>query len=62
MDDHVRLLLGQLLALIALMGATIEYAELAKRRARDRRRHAETAAMQEAGLRGLVRALLIDGR
>jgi len=62
MDDPVRLLLGQSLTLIALMGATIEYAELAKRRAADRRRDAETAAMQEAGLRGLVRALLINGR
>ena len=62
MDETVRLLLGQSLALIALMGATIEYAELTKRRAADRRRDAEAAAMQEAGLRGLVRALLIDGR
>jgi hypothetical protein len=62
MDDPVRLLLGQSLTLIALMGATIEYAEVAKRRAADRRRDAETAAIHEAGLRGLVRALLINGR
>jgi hypothetical protein len=60
MDEHMRLLLGQSLALIALIGATIEYAELAKRRAAQRVMQAEMAAVEEAGLRGLVRALLID--
>jgi hypothetical protein len=33
MDEQMRLLLGQSLSLIALIGATIQYAELAKRRA-----------------------------
>lgn len=60
MDEHMRLLLGQSLSLIALIGATIEYAELAKRRAAQRVVRAEMAAVEEAGLRGLVRALLVN--
>ena len=60
MDEQMRLLLGQFLTLIALLGATIEYAELAKRRAAQRVIRAEMAAVEEAGLRGLVRALLVD--
>ena len=60
MDEPMRLLLGQSLSLIALIAATIEYAELAKRRAEQRIVRAEMAAVEEAGLRGLVRALLVD--
>jgi hypothetical protein len=60
MDEDMRLMLGQSLALIALIGATIEYAELAKRRAAQRVVRAEMAAVEEAGLRGLVRALLVN--
>jgi hypothetical protein len=60
MDANLRLLLGQGLSLIALIAATIEYAELAKRRAAQRIRRAEMAAGEEAGLRGLVRALLVN--
>ena len=56
----MRLLLGQSLTLIALIAATIEYVELAKRRAAQRIVRAEMAAVEEAGLRGLVRTLLID--
>jgi hypothetical protein len=60
MDEQMRVLLGHSLSLIALIGATIQYAELAKRRAEQRHIRAEMAAVEEAGLRGLVRALLID--
>jgi hypothetical protein len=60
MDANLRLLLGQCLSLIALIAATIEYAELAKRRAAQRIERAEMAAGEEAGLRGLVRALLVN--
>jgi len=60
MDEQMRLLLGQSLTLIALLGATIEYAEVARRRAAQRIIRAEMAAVEEAGLRGLVRALLVD--
>lgn len=60
MDDHVSLILGQFLALAALIGATIEYAELARRRAARRRRD-EIAAEEAAGLRSLVRTFLTDG-
>jgi hypothetical protein len=59
MEDYVRLLLGQSLALVMLIGVTIEYAELAKRRAATRRR-SEIEAIEQAGLRGLVRTLLVD--
>jgi len=54
MDEPMRLLLGKSLSLSALIAATIQYAELAKRRAEQRIVRAEMADVQEAGLRGLV--------
>ncbi len=62
MDDHARILLAQSLSLIALIGVTIEYAEMAKRRAARRLLQSEIAAAQDAALRGLVRTLLVDDR
>ena len=51
--------LAQPLALIALIGATIEYATMIRRRKqRARERAADDAA--EAGLRGLIRVLVVD--
>jgi hypothetical protein len=60
MDDHARILLAQSLSLVALIGVTIEYAEIAKRRAMQRIIQSEIAAAQEIALRGLVRTLLVD--
>jgi hypothetical protein len=51
-------LLGQLIAIAALLGATIEYIEILRRRRSARRAAAERSASEEAGLRGLVRVLL----
>ncbi len=62
MEDHARLVLAQSLSLIALIGVTIEYAEMTKRRAARRMLQFEVAAAQEAALRGLVRTLLVDER
>jgi hypothetical protein len=59
--DDVQLL-GRLVAFAALIAATIEYAEILARRELERRRRGELAAVQEAGLRGLVRLTLMDGR
>jgi hypothetical protein len=53
-------LLARLLTVAALIGGTIEYAELMARRVVERRVRAEIAATQEAGLRGLVRISLQD--
>ena len=56
-DNHT---LAQLLSLAALIGATIEYAELIKRRGKRRAEARERAAIQDVGLKGLVRVLLAD--
>jgi hypothetical protein len=52
--------LAQLLATSGLIGSTIEYAELLKRRTAARRAAAERQEGAEVGLRGLVRVLLVD--
>jgi hypothetical protein len=48
-------LLTQLVTLAGLIGATIEYAEIVKRRAQLRLQAAERRWFEEDGLRGLVR-------
>ncbi len=53
-------LLLQLVTMSGLIGGTIEYIEIVKRRVERRRREAEQRAAQEAGLRGLVRVLLTE--
>lgn len=53
--------LAQLLAMSGLIGATIEYVEILKRRTATRRVIAEREASAELGLQGLVRVLLVDG-
>jgi len=58
MDDALRIVLAQLLTLVALIGATIEYAEIVRRRAVAKH---ERAAAVDAGLHGLVRVMLADG-
>lgn len=54
--------LGELLALAALVAATVEYGEILKRRAVARRRAADDAALAESGLRGMVRVFLVEGK
>jgi hypothetical protein len=56
-DTHT---LAQLLSLAALIGATIEYAEVLKRRVKRRAEARERAALQDVGLNGLVRVFLAD--
>jgi hypothetical protein len=53
-------LLGQLLTIAALIGATIEYAEIIKRRGIARRADAIREENADLGLRGLVRVLLVE--
>ena len=48
-------LLVQLVTVAGLIGATIEYAEIVKRRTQLRLQAAERAWFEEDGLRGLVR-------
>ena len=52
--------LAQLLAMGGLIGATIEYAEVIRRRITARRDAAERDEGADVGMRGLVRALLAD--
>ena len=52
--------LAQLLSLTALLGATIEYAEIIKRRGLVRRADALRTESADLGLRGLVRVFLAD--
>ena len=59
MDGHV-LLLGQWLALAALVAATLEYELLIRRRAAGRVFADEVRAARESGLRGLVRVFAAD--
>lgn len=55
------LLLTELLSLAGLIGLTIEYGEIMQRRAHRRRLvEAEHRAVQEAGLRGMVRVFLAE--
>ncbi len=61
MDEAARLLLAQGMALAALIGATIEYAEILGRRRIDRERR-DLALAEEVGLRALVRVTLVDER
>ena len=56
-DSH---LLGQLLATAGLIGATIEYAEILKRRGISRRAAAIREESADLGLQGLVRVLLVE--
>ena len=65
MGDEPRLLLVQVLALVGLIGATIEYCEIVRRRSLHRALVSRMAAdeeraIEEAGLRGLVRVFLAD--
>ena len=52
--------LAQLLSLAGLIGGTIEYAEIIKRRGITRRANALREESADLGLRGLVRVLLAD--
>ena len=54
------LILAKLLSLACLLGATIEYIEIVKRRIQLRRAAAEREEGAEIGLRGLVRVLLVE--
>lgn len=60
MTDDTQYLLGQLVTLAGLVGATIEYCVIIKRRATQRRLAAEQSVSQAAGLQGLVRIFLAD--
>ena len=53
-------LLGQLLATAGLIGATIEYAEIIKRRGITRRAATMREESADLGLQGLVRVLLVE--
>jgi hypothetical protein len=53
--------LARLLSLAALLAATIEYAEIVKRRGLVRAYVTERARFEGDGLRGLVRVFLADG-
>jgi hypothetical protein len=54
------LLLGQLLSLAGLLGGTIAYCEIIRRRAGLRLIDAERLAAEEDGLRGMVRVFLAE--
>lgn len=63
--EPTELMLAQLIAYAGLLGATIEYCELMKRRAQRRAADAERLAAQASGLQGLVRIFLaepVEGR
>ena len=55
------LLLAQLLSLVGLLGATIEYMEIIGRRAATRRVAVDQRALEASGLPGMVRVFLADG-
>ena len=59
MPDDVQVLV-RLLAMAALLAATIEYAELMRRRGEERQRLREADAIQAAGHRALIRIRLLD--
>ncbi len=52
---------AQLLTIVALIAATIEYSELVRRRAAARADAAMAAEAQASGLAGLVRVFVADG-
>jgi len=54
------LMLARLLAMAALLAATIEYAEVLKRRVLGRVRARERSLLEQHGLHGLVRVLLAE--
>jgi hypothetical protein len=54
--------LASLLALAALIAATIEYMEIVRRRVQRRRALADLDLMNQAGLRGLVRIFAATDR
>ena len=56
------LLLAKLLSLAALVGATVEYAEVMKRRVIRRAAARDRAIFEDDGLHGLVRVFLADAR
>lgn len=61
--DASQLVLTELLALVALLAATIECGETIQRRARCRalvEAEAEQQSVREAGLRGMVRVFLAE--
>lgn len=60
MDSELRPVLIQALALIGLIGATIEYCEIVRRRALVRASDAQLQAVNDSGLQGLVRVFLAD--
>jgi hypothetical protein len=51
--------LAALLMLAGLIGATIEYVEIVRRRVDVRHRLNDQALMEESGLRGLVRLIIV---
>jgi hypothetical protein len=57
--DDVQVL-ARLLAMAALLGATIEYAEIIQRRGIERLRLREVTASQDAAHRALMRIRLLD--
>jgi hypothetical protein len=63
--EPTQLMLAQLVTFAGLLGATIEYCELMRRRAQRRAADAERLAAQASGLQGLVRIFLaepVEGR
>jgi hypothetical protein len=59
--DPTDLVFSQLLTLAGLIGGTIEYCEIIKRREATRQRvEQDRLTMQSVGLQGLVRVLLAD--
>jgi hypothetical protein len=58
--DAYTLMLAKLLSMAALIGSTIEYAEVFKRRVRRRADARERAVREDVGLHGLVRVFLAD--
>jgi hypothetical protein len=54
-------MLGQLVSMGALVGGTVEYVEILKRRAQERRLAADRERSADTGLQGLVRVFLADG-
>lgn len=52
--------LAQLLTLASLLAATIEYAEVMRRRAAGRRPSVDLATLQASALPGMVRVLVVD--
>ncbi len=54
------LFLAHLLSLAGLIGGTVEYCEIIKRRAELRRFDADRRAAEASGLRGLVRVFLAE--